>query len=355
MIERRGFSCDVSTLERIALTTAHKHMSLRDAAPDAAMRVPVAQDGPLVGKRVRVGVDGGRVRTRKVRKGQKTKKGYHRFAAPWREPRILVIDILDDEGKPDSLRLPLYDVVLGDADATFSLLIGYLGLLGAAHAEVVEFIADGADWIWQRVEQLVAKAEIPAEELVQVLDFYHAAEHLHKAVELCKGLSKRKRKKLYKELRHTLRHDQNGVKLVIKQLEELDIDGRKQEKMDKALAYFKKHTDRMRYRVFERLKLPIGSGQVESAVRRVINLRFKAPGSFWKEDTVNGLMHLRAYFKAGRWDELIKHVLTNKFETPSFQLLRSQERASVSPLRQLSKAGHSCADDYQNQVRVAMR
>jgi hypothetical protein len=36
------------------------------------------------------------------------------------------------------------------------------------------------------------------------------------------------------------------------------------------------------------MKLPVGSGQVESAVRRVVNLRFKAPGSFWKEATVNG-------------------------------------------------------------------
>jgi hypothetical protein len=45
--------------------------------------------------------------------------------------------------------------------------------------------------------------------------------------------------------------------------------------------------------------LSIGSGQVESAVRRVINLRFKAPGSFWTETTVSGLMHLRAACKAG--------------------------------------------------------
>ena len=355
MLERKGFSCDVSTLERIALTTAQKHMSLRDAALDAAMRVPVAEDGPLAGKRVRVGVDGGRVRTRKARKGRKTKKGYHRFDTPWREPRILVIDILDDEGKPDPLRLPLHDVILGDADATFSLLIGYLRMLGAARAEVIEFIADGADWIWERVEQLVVKACIPKGKLVQVLDFYHASENLHEAIELCKGLSKKQRKKLYKKLRHTLRHDRKGVKLVIMELEDLKVARRNRKNMDKALAYFKKHTDRMRYRVFEQLKLPIGSGQVESAVRRVINLRFKAPGSFWKECNVNGLMHLRAYFKAGRWDELIKHVLTDKFEAPSFQPSRLRKRSSVSPLSLPSTANHSSADDYQNQAQVTMR
>ena len=56
----------------------------------------------------------------------------------------------------------------------------------------------------------------------------------------------------------------------------------------------------------------------QSAVRRVINLRFKAPGSFWTERTVSGLMHLRAAFKAGRWDEVMIGVLTGTFQTPSF-------------------------------------
>ncbi len=75
----------------------------------------------------------------------------------------------------------------------------------------------------------------------------------------------------------------------------------------------------MRYVTLERRKLPIGSGQVESAVRRVVNLRFKAPGSFWRETTVSGLMHLRAAFKAGRWDEIMIGVITDTFQVPSFE------------------------------------
>jgi hypothetical protein len=75
----------------------------------------------------------------------------------------------------------------------------------------------------------------------------------------------------------------------------------------------------MRYVTLEARKLPIGSGQVESAVRRVVNLRFKAPGSFWTEITVSGLMHLRAAFKAGRWDEIMIGVMTGTFQVPSFE------------------------------------
>jgi hypothetical protein len=75
----------------------------------------------------------------------------------------------------------------------------------------------------------------------------------------------------------------------------------------------------MRYGTLEARKLPIGSGQVESAVRRVVNLRCKAPGSFWMETTVSGLMHLRAACKAGRWDEIMSGVVTGTSQAPSFE------------------------------------
>ncbi len=89
--------------------------------------------------------------------------------------------------------------------------------------------------------------------------------------------------------------------------------------LKRALSYFEAHAHRMRYATLEAHKLPIGSGQVESAVRRVINLRFKAPGSFWTEARVSGLMHLRAAFKSGRWDDVLVGVLTGTFPVPNFE------------------------------------
>ena len=124
--------------------------------------------------------DGGRVRTRVSKRGRKTKAGRHRFTTPWKEPRLLVIDILDEEGTPDRLRLPLYDAIIADADTVVSLIIGYLRLLGAAHAQVVEFIADGAPWIWQRLTKIREGAEIAQDRFVDVLDFYHASQYWHR-------------------------------------------------------------------------------------------------------------------------------------------------------------------------------
>jgi hypothetical protein len=318
MLARRGLSCDVSSLVRISTATAEASTRLRDAALAAALRVPVPSDGPLAGKRVRVSLDGGRVRLRRTHRGRKTAKGRHGFSTPWREPRLLVIDILDEQGQPDRLRLPLYDVLIGDAEAVWALLIGYLRLLGAAYADVVEFIADGAEWIWHRVERLSSLAEIPASKLVEVLDFYHASQYLSETIATDRSMSKAQRRALYKRLRHALRHKADGVEVVIEELRALATTQRGKT-ITRALSYVEAHAHRMRYVTLEARQLPIGSGQVESAVRRVINLRFKAPGSFWTETTVSGLMHLRAAFKAGRWDDVMIGVLTDTFQTPSFE------------------------------------
>jgi hypothetical protein len=205
MLSRRGLACDVSHLVRISTATAETSSHLRDTALAAALSLPVPPNGPLAGKRVRVSLDGGRVRIRRRRRGRKTAKGRHGFSTPWREPRLLVIDILDAEGQPDRLRLPLYDGLLGDAEAVWALLIGSLRLLGAAYADVVECIADGAEWIWKRVERLRTLAEIPASKGVEVLDFYHASQYLSETRATCRHIPKTQRQALYKGLRHALR------------------------------------------------------------------------------------------------------------------------------------------------------
>lgn len=59
----------------------------------------------------------------------------------------------------------------------------------------------------------------------------------------------------------------------------------------------------MQYQRLRWVNHPIGSGTVESAIRRVINLRFKAASTVWKEETLQSLLPLRAIAKSGRWED----------------------------------------------------
>jgi hypothetical protein len=79
LLDRRGLGCDISTLTRIARSTAHTAIGLRDAALNTAKSLAIAVDGPLCDKRVRISTDGGRVRTRKNHRGRKTQRAAMRF------------------------------------------------------------------------------------------------------------------------------------------------------------------------------------------------------------------------------------------------------------------------------------
>jgi len=62
----------------------------------------------------------------------------------------------------------------------------------------------------------------------------------------------------------------------------------------------------MNYAALRDRKLPIGSGIVESAVRRVLNLRFKSASTCWRTDHLEPLLYLRAIAKSGRWDDFMR-------------------------------------------------
>jgi len=51
-------------------------------------------------------------------------------------------------------------------------------------------------------------------------------------------------------------------------------------------------------------KLPIGSGEVESGHRHILQQRLKIPGAWWKIETADEMAHLRVLRANDRWNEL---------------------------------------------------
>ena len=67
----------------------------------------------------------------------------------------------------------------------------------------------------------------------------------------------------------------------------------------------------MAYAKLLAMKLPIGSGAIESTVRRVVNLRLKGPSLFWCRASAEAILLLRSYYKAGRWN-MLKRMATSR-------------------------------------------
>jgi hypothetical protein len=86
--------------------------------------------------------------------------------------------------------------------------------------------------------------------------------------------------------------------------------GRKSKAIRKHREYFIKNQRRMAYAQLMALKLPMGSGAIESAVRRVVNVRLKGPRLFGCRASAETILLLRSYDKAGRWN-MLKRMATS--------------------------------------------
>ena len=212
--------------------------------------------------------------------------------------------MLDENGCKSRHHQPIYDGTLGNADEAFELLEAYLSYYSIEKAKEITFLGDGAPWIWERVDPLIEHLGIDPDRIHQTVDFYHAVEHLNDILAYV-SWSRKKKKRWFRQMRHELR---NGhVDHVISEIKRL-CRGRNAGDIKKEMCYFIRHQNRMNYRMFRNANLPIGSGLVESAIRRVVNLRLKGAGTFWLEENAEGLIFLRSYLKSDRWCELLSRV-----------------------------------------------
>jgi hypothetical protein len=293
-LAERGIELNIKVVRRIAYRFAERAR--------AAQRVMESDFGPgVAGRRVAISADGGRTRIRENKRGKKTAKGRSRFRGAWREPKLFIIYVVDAEGKLDRSFMPIIDALIRGPDAMFKLLHAYLSQLNLSQADRVLFIADGAPWIWNRVPDLIKKLGLEPDQVHQLIDFYHAVEHLGKVASLRKGWSSKQRKSWLRKHRNLLL--EGHVDKVISAVEAI-CRGRSSKAIRTQRDYFVKNSARMAYERLRALKMPIGSGCVESAIRRVVNLRLKGPCIFWCKENAEAILLLRCYWKAGRWNML---------------------------------------------------
>jgi hypothetical protein len=300
VLAARGVELDMKTVRLIAYRYAAR-ARLEQQIDTAAFEDTVA------GRRVVISSDGGRLRLREAKRGPKTKKGRQRYTGAWREPKVLIVYVVDAEGKREASFAPVIDATLQGPDAVFALLRTYLQRLEITQADQVLFIADGAPWIWKRVPLLVQALGLTAERVHALLDFYHAVQRLGQVAALRKDWSAKARTRWRTQQRHLLL--QGEVEQVIAAVRVI-CRGRNSKAIRTHRDYFIRNQSRMVYAKLMAMKLPIGSGAIESTVRRVVNLRLKGPSIFWCRASAEAILLLRSYYKAGRWN-LLKHMATS--------------------------------------------
>jgi hypothetical protein len=301
-LAERGIHLHPQTIRRLSYALADEGLKARQQALQQGRLPAGCADFEVQGKRVVITFDGGRIRMRYPQKGRRRASGYHGFEAPWQTPRLMVIYLIDAQGRALRQELPLYDGVLTSATQLFELLFGYLQALHLDQAQQVIFIADGAPEHWEAVTHLIEALGLRPQQVVEVLDWAHAVEHLTTVANLCGGWSSRQRQRWVQRMRTRLAHGQ--LQVILDELARL-AQGRRAKAIHTESEYFLTHAQRMRYGHFRQRHIPLGSGAVESALRRVVNLRLKGAGIFWLEGNCQRMLFLRCQLLSGRWQRFL--------------------------------------------------
>ncbi len=292
-----GLELDPETVRQITFRVADAGLADRES------REPI-DESVFAGKRVVICPDGGRIRCRYDKPGRRRKSGFHGFETPWQEPKVFVAYAIDGEGEKISDELPVYEGTLAPWKDAVAIAANTLRRYGIHRAKQVVIGADGSDNIWREIDRMVELAGIARSKVVFFVDLYHALEHLNDAAKLSTQFKTDKQRQQWVNRRASWLKRGQVVRMLVDLRDLPTADEEDAQKLHAECEYFRTRLDKMRYGELRRLRVPLGTGAVESAIRRIVNLRMKGPGLFWKPENAERVLYLRCRHKAGRWSEI---------------------------------------------------
>lgn len=317
-LEITGTELTQNRLRRIAYSLANG--MLKDRA-----QIVVDEAYRDKGLRLLICVDGGKIRERINKKGRRRKGSrMHGFYASWREPRLITICLVDENGKKLKGVDPIYDGTIADHTMVMDLIGRYLEQINVHQAESITFCADGAQWIWTGVNCLIK--DLKLKNVNRVLDYTHAKQNLKEIVDLihqAKGVWKYQYEKTQTKFQTWLwQGDVKAMEAYVN--ENLKYKREKKAVLKKLREYFGDH-EKFQYQQFKAAGIPTGSGMVESAIRRIINMRIKGCGLFWLEKNAEIMIFLRSQVLSNRLRHCMKSKLAlwrNRFTESGIRVLR---------------------------------
>jgi hypothetical protein len=169
---------------------------------------------------------------------------------------------------------------------------------GYASARTVVFLGDGAEWIWNMVKDRFQGA-------VQIVDFFHACEHLNRLCETLEADPDRAQA-LYRAWRRRLKR--NGLPRILQDasLRAATLDAQARQIVESQLPYFRDNAQRMTYGTFRRKGYFIGSGAIEGACRHIVAQRTKLSGMRWLRSGAADVLAFRCLIKSNLFDDYCK-------------------------------------------------
>ncbi len=162
---------------------------------------------------------------------------------------------------------------------------------GLAVLREVLVLGDGAVWIWNLAADHFGKR-------IEILDFYHASEHLWAVARALYGEGTEQAKTWAGDRIKELL--EKGAEPVIKALAEAKAEGAEaSEVLRVERGYFRTNAARMDYPKFREIGLPIGSGAVESSAKHLVQQRMKRSGARWSEYGAQGVLNVRSRLISG--------------------------------------------------------
>jgi hypothetical protein len=279
--EARGTAVADSGRDRAALIAARKVVPLPPSPLPDKLYAAIDGTGVPMTSRETAGREGkgedGRARTREVKLAV-----------------FFTQDKLDTDGYPVRDRASASVIATFEPAAAFAGLVKAEGIRrGADHVRQFTILGDGAAWIWN-----IATAKFP--EATQIVDLYHAREHLHDlARKLEFMLLDRKDEWLAARLEDLDYGDIDGITAATR---EYPLAGTKKDEIDTALGYFENNAPRMRYHWFRQCGLFVGSGVVEASCKTVVGQRLKQAGMHWTLGGADAIIALRCREASATWE-----------------------------------------------------
>jgi hypothetical protein len=175
---------------------------------------------------------------------------------------------------------------------------------GLGQAKNVVLLIDGATG-------LENMGHLNFRDAVQIVDFYHGAEHAGKVVEALLGGKEHPQYKARRS-RWVRRLLGNGVENLIKETRQECAGRANAEAVEEELGYFANNVERMKYRTFRRQGFFIGSGVIEAGCKTIIGSRCKQSGMFWGQAGAENILALRCIHSSRRLEAFWKARLNKQ-------------------------------------------